>query len=387
MRRPRPCGAGGCVRVLPRRGRQAEGARREDGEGQGRVLHGAPRALREGGGTYRWHAGAPDDESFARAFAELVGRIDARLEKLDSSRSHSSRSPRRRKASPRTSKASPRAVPGHARKSRTSTSSQAYGDALVELGAAHEHLVVLDADLASDCRVRDVRADVSRNASSSAGSPSRTWSRRRPESPGTACSRSSTRSRPSSPPARTSRSTTRRARRRRSSTRSTTRASSQRARASRTSPCAMSRSSPRCPNVTIVQPANAEETAELAALGGRGRGGERRDPARDRAVAASDRAPRRRSARTRVAARCSARERRRALRLRARDAARGAARVRVARADGVGMAVVNMPWLNRLDAGWLAEVVGLEAGLRARGPRAGRRARRRRPARAGRTLV
>ena len=31
---------------------------------------------------------------------------------------------------------------------------QAYGEALVELGAAHEHLVVLDADLASDCRVR-----------------------------------------------------------------------------------------------------------------------------------------------------------------------------------------------------------------------------------------
>ena len=30
----------------------------------------------------------------------------------------------------------------------------AYGEALVELGAEHEHLVVLDADLASDCRIR-----------------------------------------------------------------------------------------------------------------------------------------------------------------------------------------------------------------------------------------
>ena len=37
-----------------------------------------PRALAEGGGTYRWHAGAPDDESFARAHAELVGRIRSR---------------------------------------------------------------------------------------------------------------------------------------------------------------------------------------------------------------------------------------------------------------------------------------------------------------------
>src|SRR5205823_10749986 len=41
-----------------------------------------PRALREGGGTYRWHAGAPDDESFARAHAELVERIRERLPDL-----------------------------------------------------------------------------------------------------------------------------------------------------------------------------------------------------------------------------------------------------------------------------------------------------------------
>ena len=45
-----------------------------------------------------------------------------------------------------------------------------------------------------------------------------------------------------------------------------------------------------------------EETRELAALGGRGRGRERRDPARDRAVAAADRAARRlpRDARARL---------------------------------------------------------------------------------------
>ncbi len=34
-----------------------------------------PRALRDGNGTYRWHAGAPDDEAFARAHEELLGRI------------------------------------------------------------------------------------------------------------------------------------------------------------------------------------------------------------------------------------------------------------------------------------------------------------------------
>ena len=35
-----------------------------------------PVALREGGGTYRWHAGAPDDESFERARDELLARLE-----------------------------------------------------------------------------------------------------------------------------------------------------------------------------------------------------------------------------------------------------------------------------------------------------------------------
>jgi transketolase len=41
-----------------------------------------PIALREGGGTYRWHAGAPDDASFERAFAEISERIGAQLSAL-----------------------------------------------------------------------------------------------------------------------------------------------------------------------------------------------------------------------------------------------------------------------------------------------------------------
>ena len=41
-----------------------------------------PQALREGGGTYRWHAGAPDDDAFARAHDELVDRIGQRLPDL-----------------------------------------------------------------------------------------------------------------------------------------------------------------------------------------------------------------------------------------------------------------------------------------------------------------
>ena len=41
-----------------------------------------PRALVDGGGTYRWHAGAPPDEAFARAVAELEKRIAERCAAL-----------------------------------------------------------------------------------------------------------------------------------------------------------------------------------------------------------------------------------------------------------------------------------------------------------------
>ena len=41
-----------------------------------------PRALADGRGLYRWHAGAPDDESFARASDELMARVRARFERM-----------------------------------------------------------------------------------------------------------------------------------------------------------------------------------------------------------------------------------------------------------------------------------------------------------------
>jgi transketolase len=104
-----------------------------------------PRALSEGGGTYRWHAGAPDDDSFARAHEELVARVRERLPDL-------------------------RLVPvaeigegsagepesGIATRKRVMDEyvAAAYGEALLELADDHPELVVLDADLASDCRIR-----------------------------------------------------------------------------------------------------------------------------------------------------------------------------------------------------------------------------------------
>jgi transketolase len=104
-----------------------------------------PRALREGGGTYRWHAGAPDDDSFARAHAELIGRVRERLPDL--------------KLLP-VEEIEERSIgePESGIATRTHVTDEyvaaAYGDELLALADRHPELVVLDADLASDCRIR-----------------------------------------------------------------------------------------------------------------------------------------------------------------------------------------------------------------------------------------
>ncbi len=104
-----------------------------------------PYALQEGGGTYRWHAGAPDDESFARAHRELADRIRARLPdvrfaQVDELEEQSEGEPES----------------GIATRRRVTDEyvAAAYGEALLELAQGRPELVVLDADLASDCRIR-----------------------------------------------------------------------------------------------------------------------------------------------------------------------------------------------------------------------------------------
>ena len=104
-----------------------------------------PRALRDSGGTYRWHAGAPDDESFARAYEELVERICARLPNLRLTQVD--RGGELSEGEPESGIAT--------RKSVTNEYvAAAYGEALLELAERHPEIVVLDADLASDCRIR-----------------------------------------------------------------------------------------------------------------------------------------------------------------------------------------------------------------------------------------
>jgi transketolase len=104
-----------------------------------------PRALVEGGGTYRWHAGAPDDKAFERAHDELLERIRRRLPdlRLDPVRALDERSA----GEPESGIAVRAGVTDE-------YVAAAYGEALLELADDHPELVVLDADLASDCRIR-----------------------------------------------------------------------------------------------------------------------------------------------------------------------------------------------------------------------------------------
>jgi transketolase len=104
-----------------------------------------PRALADGGGTYRWHAGAPDDDAFSRAHAELVDRVGSRLPGL-----------RLVTASTAGEQSAGEPESGIAVRTRVTDEyvAAAYGEALLELADTHPELVVLDADLASDCRIR-----------------------------------------------------------------------------------------------------------------------------------------------------------------------------------------------------------------------------------------
>ncbi|MBZ0160164.1 MAG: 1-deoxy-D-xylulose-5-phosphate synthase [bacterium] len=98
-----------------------------------------PTALKTGGGLYRWHSGAPDDRSFTDAYQEIVTRIQARMERLG--------------LLPLAMEELTQEDKG-AKAVSSEYVADAFGRALVDIAAEREELVVLDADLAADCRIR-----------------------------------------------------------------------------------------------------------------------------------------------------------------------------------------------------------------------------------------
>jgi len=133
---------------------QALVARTVKGKGVSFMEHSA--ALAEGGGFYRWHAGAPGDEDFERARDEIEARIGERLAEVGLRELALEPVEEQKVGTEESLEAEPASgagVPLHA-KVTDEYVVEAYGEELVELARAHDHLVVLDADLASDCRVR-----------------------------------------------------------------------------------------------------------------------------------------------------------------------------------------------------------------------------------------
>jgi transketolase len=117
-----------------------------------------PAALDAGCGFYKYHSGAPDDAAFAAGHGEIVARVNAALaahglgpvaleevapeQKVPAAVSLQGEPDSRGAAVAPVTKAGAEFV------------ADAYGAALVEIGRRRPDLVVLDADLSADCRLR-----------------------------------------------------------------------------------------------------------------------------------------------------------------------------------------------------------------------------------------
>ena len=90
---------------------------------------------------YKWHAGAPDDESFEAGYRELITGLNERLQNSGLAAIAAEVIETREKNRVRLKDTAEKVV-------------DAYGEALVELGPEREDLIVLDADLSADCGLR-----------------------------------------------------------------------------------------------------------------------------------------------------------------------------------------------------------------------------------------
>jgi transketolase len=88
---------------------------------------------------YKWHSGAPDDESYEKGLAELTGKINNLTKKLRIEKIN---------------------IPENKAEGKVATKltkefvTEAYGDALCEIAKTNDKLVLLDGDLSADCKLR-----------------------------------------------------------------------------------------------------------------------------------------------------------------------------------------------------------------------------------------
>lgn len=122
-----------------------------------------PTALQIGKGLYPWHSGAPDNYSFTRAHQEIIERINGRLAKYhlppltlmepppsDDKLVGSALTIQNALGEPVSLAMSSQFSGGVSNEYVV----KAYGQALLDIAAHRPDLVVLDADLAADCRIR-----------------------------------------------------------------------------------------------------------------------------------------------------------------------------------------------------------------------------------------
>ena len=110
-------------------------------KGKGVSFMEGPRALAEGGNLYRWHSGAPDDDSYDAAYEEVLGRINAAFAKHGLGAVALEEIEKRERGRVQLKQTAEKVV-------------TAFGEALLELGGERRDVVVLDADLSADCGLR-----------------------------------------------------------------------------------------------------------------------------------------------------------------------------------------------------------------------------------------
>lgn len=118
-----------------------------------------PKALEIGKGLYPWHSGAPDDESYAKGYNELLDRVNASFLnygldpiQLKDIAPEEKRPPAAMLAGEPLSQAAQESLTA---KVTDEYVARAYGQALVDIAQRRKDIVVLDADLSSDCKTRD----------------------------------------------------------------------------------------------------------------------------------------------------------------------------------------------------------------------------------------